>query len=55
MPRWNKFKKKLIKEYEPDIEAEINNKSNENILVKEINKIIKKTKTKPISTHNLLK
>lgn len=52
MPRWTKIKKKLIKEYEEDVFAEKQNKSNESKLVKEISRIVLK-KNKPIDTTKL--
>ena len=45
----------LVVPYEEDPEATKINKSNEAVLVKEITKIIKKNKSKPIDTSKLLK
>jgi hypothetical protein len=49
------LKKKLIKNYSSDKIAEKNNLYNEQVLTKEIKKIIKKNTTPPICTLNLLK
>lgn len=54
MPKWKKFEKKLIKNFQTDDAAEKANTFYETVLTKEIHKIIKKNKSKPISTINLL-
>ncbi len=54
IPKWKKFEKKLIKNFQTDDVAEKANTFNETVLTKEINKFIKKNKSKPISTIILL-